>query len=203
MEPSTIAEVIQALEDGSEPSEFLGYSARVELVKVEARAQEDNQLLMGVTTREEGRLLSYYVCDSLFDVSQWIRFGRVVQNSITLQELIIQLRKTAQTDDEFITNAGQCLTAAFAEAKHNKSIVKADLNLTLGLSINDLSYFIQNNEALSYLKLEYWGKSMTLENSTDLSRAIGSVLLHKLDIKFCGFESAESFEQFLGGVLQC
>jgi capsid protein len=89
MEPSTIAEVIQALEDGSEPSEFLGYSARVELVKVEARAQKDNQLLMGVTAREEGRYFAYYVCDSLFDVSQWIRLGRVVQNSITVQELKI------------------------------------------------------------------------------------------------------------------
>jgi hypothetical protein len=89
MEPSTIAEVIQALEDGSEPSEFLGYSARVELVKVEARAQKDNQLLMGVTAREEGHLFAYYVCDSLFDVSQWIRLGRVVQNSITVQELKI------------------------------------------------------------------------------------------------------------------
>jgi hypothetical protein len=77
--------------------------------------------------------------------------------------------------------------------------VKADLNLTLGLSINDLGYFIQNNEALRDLKLEYWGKSMTLENSTVLSGAIGSVILHSLDIKFCGFESDESFEQLLGG----
>jgi hypothetical protein len=44
---------------------------------------------MGVTAREEGHLFAYYVCDSLFDVSQWIRLGRVVQNSITVQELKI------------------------------------------------------------------------------------------------------------------
>jgi hypothetical protein len=95
--------------------------------------------------------------------------------------------------------AVQCIIAAFAEAKHNKSIVKADLNLSSGLSIDDLTYFIRNNEALKSLTLQYLGESMTLENSTAISRAIGSVHLKKLDIMFCGFESDDSFDQLLGG----
>jgi hypothetical protein len=40
----------------------------------------------------------------------------------------------------------------FAEMKHNKSIVEVDLDLDLArLSMNDLSWFLQNNEALQKL----------------------------------------------------
>jgi hypothetical protein len=188
------------LEDGSAPSEFLGYSARIELTTVVAMARPDNEIIVEISTREEGRLCHYKVTDHILDVSQWSRFGRLLRNSISLVELQIRHRTDHQTKKKFVRVAGQCLTVAFAEAKHNESIGYARLNLTLGLSINDLSYFIRNNGRLSDLKLEHGGKGMTLENSTVLSGAISSVPLRKLDIKNCRFEPQhESFQQLLGG----
>jgi hypothetical protein len=51
-------------------------------------------------------------------------------------------------NDELLVAAARCIDAFFAEAKHNKSIVDGTFDLSVGASIDNLSHFIQNNDAL-------------------------------------------------------
>jgi hypothetical protein len=65
------------------------------------------------------------------------------------------------------------MDAFFGEVKHNKSIVKAHLNLW-GPCINDLSEFIINNTSLKDLGLgSDSGEQITLEQSTQISSLFG------------------------------
>jgi hypothetical protein len=92
----------------------------------------------------------------LLDVDVWRKLRRAVK-TCDLNDL--QTRRSMSSgdadviDDERLAAAARCIGAFFAEAKHNKSIVAADLNLTMGATIGDLSDFILNNNALKDLTL--------------------------------------------------
>lgn len=77
--------------------------------------------------------------------------------------------------------------------KHNTTIRAADLELT-GLSMDDWSHFIRNNEALKELVLES-REEVTLEQEAALSGAILKCKL--LDIRGCRFANDRAFEQML------
>jgi hypothetical protein len=82
--------------------------------------------------------------------------------------------------------------------KDNKSIVDADVDLTVWATIGDLSELIQNNEVLDDLCLvtEGW---VSLEQSTVLSRAIANAQLERINIQSFRFENDGSFDQMLEG----
>jgi hypothetical protein len=133
----------------------------------------------------------------------WRRSCRAVRNSniLSLDTLSFwQEFSEFELNGELFARAAQCIDTIFAEVKQNTTIETAYLNLT-GVSMNDLIYFIQNNTALTDLWLSS-EEPVSLEQSTALSRAIGSVHLEVINIKFCCFENNGSFGQMLGGCLR-
>jgi hypothetical protein len=116
------------------------------------------------------------IFDHKFDVDVWTRLGRVSRTCNLHQSQLyrsIPTRDADVIDDERLASTARCIFAFFAEVKHNKSIVDADLDLTVGATISDLSELIQNNKALKDLRLES-EEPVSLEQSTVLSRAIAN-----------------------------
>lgn len=129
-----------------------------------------------------------------------LSFGTFIRNSTTLHKLrLVRLGFGDEVDlnGELPAAAAECFNALFAEVKHNKSIKSATVELT-GLLMDDLSYFILNNEALKRLEL-LSEDLVSLEQSTVLSRAIRIAHLEKLDIGGCSFENDGAFERMMGG----
>lgn len=110
-----------------------------------------------------------------YHVAEWRRLGRAVRNS-TLNSLDYHYEFSDGGEyDELLVAVPRCIGAFFNEVKHNKSIVYADLHLRWAW-VNDLSEFIVTNKALKRLHLSSH-EPVSLEQSTALSRAIGSARL--------------------------
>jgi hypothetical protein len=145
----------------------------------------DPQFLIGVDLKDDSGMITSFSetvfdhGDELFD--EWRRFGIAVQNC-TLHQFWMDMEGTGAVNSDLLVVAARCMNAFFAEAKYNESIVTATIELT-GLSMDDVSYFIRNNEALKTLVLKS-RKHISLEEST-ASRAIwiGSVQLESVNIQ--------------------
>jgi hypothetical protein len=93
--------------------------------------------------------------DALFDVNVWRRLGRATGNS-KLDDLRFCncVGRNENVNEELLSGAARCIHTFFAEAKHNTTSIKtAGLDLTAGASMDDFREFIQNNEALNYLRI--------------------------------------------------
>jgi hypothetical protein len=88
-----------------------------------------------------------------------------------------------------------CVNAFFAELKQHIRCEWGVFDL-LGLSMDDVIEFILDNEALKTLIL-ISEEPLSLEQSSALSRAIGSVQLKEVNLQSCRFENDGSFEQMI------
>lgn len=136
---------------------------------------------------------NFSLSDQLFDVDAWRRLGRSVRYNNIVEKFALWTR----FDHLEFPAAQQCIDAFIKEVKHHMSVKHASLKLKAA-SIDDLGEFIQNNKGLEHLTLED-GQLVSLEQSTVLSKAIGSVHLEELDMSNFRFENTGSFEQMLGG----
>lgn len=177
----------------AEACELLESQPEIKWKEVDVSTELDDQQLSIEVYFRDFNDEAFCFSDQAFDVGAWRRFGRAVRNS-TLDwfELI--------SDEINVGTAAQCINAFFAELKHNKSIVAAQIKLTGLLSMDVLSYFIQNNSALKTLWLAS-EESVTLEQSDVVSRAIriSSAKLEKVFIRYCSFENNGAFERLLEG----
>jgi hypothetical protein len=118
----------------------------------------DPQFLIGVDLRDDSGMVTSFSetvfdhGDELFD--EWRRFGIAVQNC-NLHKFWMDMKGAGAVNSDLLTVAARCINAFFAEAKYNESIVIVDATIELtGLSMDDVSYFIRNNEALKILVLK-------------------------------------------------
>jgi hypothetical protein len=175
-----------------------------ELLEGDPQIQLDR---LDVTTNVRGQRVSIrvgdgcgalYFRDQTFDLDAWSRFGKAVRNSSSLHTFDLVRSGVADAiDGDLLVAAALCIDAFFAEVKRNKSIATATIELT-GLLINDVTEFIEKNEALKELVLES-RERVSLQESTILSWVIQSAKLEAFNIQFCSFEDDESFERMLEG----
>jgi hypothetical protein len=136
------------------------------------------------------------VFDDVFDVDVWKRFGRAVRAS-TLRHLEVK-RYILSVEGEENGELLACIGAFFSEMKHSTSITIASFELSAGLSMDDMSEFILNNTALKIFTVQS-KEALSLEQSTVLSGAIGSVQLDRFGIELSRFDNDGSFEKILEG----
>jgi hypothetical protein len=105
-------------------------------------------------------------------------------------------------NSNWVVAAEPCIGAFFAEVKHNTSIVEAKIVLQgQGISsVDDLTEFIRNSEALKHVSLTS-EEVLSLEQWTVLSRVIHGAQLQSafVVINYRCFENGESFQQLLEG----
>jgi hypothetical protein len=139
--------------------------------------------------------------DRSFDVEEWKQFGRAVVQKGTLEIISLQSfgNRERLRDADLLAAAERCLREFFAEVKHLKSMVVAELFFEV-ISIDDLNEFIVNNEALNCLTLaSHSPVLLSLEQSAVMSRAISNAKLVSLNITECEFPNDGSFERMLEG----
>jgi hypothetical protein len=136
---------------------------------------------------------TYTYIDRTFDVDAWKRCGRTVRKMF-LHNLEF-VRHDANNRE---VAAERCVDAFFAEVKHSTVIVDAAIDLTIGVSMDDLIGFIQNNGALKNLRLSSQ-ELVSLEQWTAISRVIACAQLKNFDIQYCNFEIDGSLERMLEG----
>lgn len=139
--------------------------------------------------------------DRSFDVEEWREFGRAVVQKGTLEKITLRslgVRERVR-DADLLTAAERCIREFFAEMKHLKSIVKAEFFFEV-ISIDDLSEFIVNNEALKFLTMSsHEPVLLSLEQSDVVSRAISNAKLQILNITDWKFPNDGSFGRILEG----
>jgi hypothetical protein len=100
-------------------------------------------------------------------------------------------------DAELVAASERCIDVFIARVKHNTSIMDAHLNL-MGASTDDISEFIQNNNALKNLLLQF-EEPVSIEQSSVISRAIHNVHLEWFSISSYHSENDGSLDQILEG----
>jgi hypothetical protein len=172
-------------------------------VDVCTEVNDQEQVSIEVYCRTTDRESDFEVIDRLsyVDVDAWRRLGRAFQD-ITLDELslgaFLHGERADEIDDDLVTAAERCVNAFMAEVKHNKTIIRAYFELT-GLWIDDLSDFIQYNDALEQLMLES-EELVTLEQSNALSQAISIRSVQLKEVIFgCCFENDGSLDRMMEG----
>lgn len=186
MNRGSLPEACDLLEEDNTPMEMMWIGTEL----------RDQHVLIVVRMNSSHRYLK--CSDIVLDVDQWRRFGRVVRNIKRLKFLYIDSFMIKELEDavdgELLGAADRCIDAFFAEVKHNRSIVNAEVHLRTGLA-DELSGFILNSKALKGFRL-ISEEPVLLEESAAISSAIGSVQLEYVSIDCC-FENDGSFEQML------
>jgi hypothetical protein len=169
-------------------------------MRVETNEEDSQEFSLQVTIADRRTIFTI----RLFGIDELRILGRAVGNSSTVHSLYLSgpseirgMGDDAVNEGLLVAAAVRCFGTFFSEVKHNKSIVEAVIELD-GVSMDDLSEFIQYNQDLKRLMLNS-SEPVSLEQSTVLSRAIRSVQLEKMNIENCIFEDDGSLERVLEG----
>jgi hypothetical protein len=179
--------------------ERLEHNPQIEKVLVYIEVRFQQVLIEVVLGSDYDQDYHFDVTDQLDEVDAWTSFGRAVRNC-TLKEFLFRRRIRGENNmngGDLLAAVARCINAFAAEVKYNTTIESASFELP-GLSMNDLSEFLENNKALKNLYLSSH-EPVSLEKSAVLSRAIRIAQLKEVNISGCQFANDGLFEQILEG----
>ena len=180
--------------------QFVRASNRLECVEsilVHSRAGEGGECILARSSEEVYGSYHTDISDSDLNVVGWRQYGKAIKTNKNIKQLSL-----GSVDDSEVVSpeVARCLEAFFNEMKENTSIDIFDLHFCMSTAVSalDLRYFLQNNHALTEVRLLRNDiGSVFPEESAHISTALRDVSLETLSIDCRDFINNGAFEQIL------